>query len=98
MSHRSEGTSAIVFTPSCNNCQKASGLSAPPGNLQPTPTIAIGSLLEYSMKSSWACMFSKAQTARLIGDIGFTGSELILIILVLHALQFANQQGFSLAI
>ena len=52
-SQRSGGVSTIASTPFRSRFQNASGESAPPGNLQPTPTMAIGSVCWYSMLSSW---------------------------------------------
>ena len=57
----------MASTPPCNNCQKASGLSAPPGKRHPKPMTAIGSVSRRSYRLSRVCR-SKASRDTCLGD------------------------------
>ena len=62
-SHRSGGTRTMPLRPSRNSSQYCSGLSTPPGNRQPIPTTAIGSVPAFSAISRRALRSSILRSA-----------------------------------
>jgi hypothetical protein len=76
ISQRSAGTSRMASRPSCSNAQNACGSSAPPGNRQPMPTIAIGS--RACAASSFSCN-SRASNANRLGESLATRSRKSLV-------------------